>query len=87
MMLARVVRRSYAQATASMLRRVLLGVLLLWAIGDSLLTYRDAVQRSAPYWLVSLLAAMSLFASLVFVGLFFLAWDWLAKRSQASIRK
>lgn len=66
----------YTQATATRLRRVVFSVLLVWAVTLGVLT-----ARMMPTAALGLLGGvLSLFASLLFIGLVAMVWDWLGRR-------
>lgn len=70
----------YAQATATRLRRIVFSGLLLWALVDAILTFRDWHRGGLATWLAITALVLSLCLSLLFLGFLALAWDWLARR-------
>lgn len=68
----------YRQAPASRARFVAFAVLLLWALRDAVLTFRD--WGPLPLWTRLCEFLGSLFLGLLLMGLIALAWDWLARR-------
>jgi hypothetical protein len=69
----------YRQATATVLRRVVFSLLLLWALTDAALTLRDW-HRGLPMWVTVIGFFLSFFTSLLFIGLLTLIWDWFVRR-------
>ncbi len=69
----------YRQATATKLRCVVFSILLLWALTDSVLTFRDWHDLPLFFRLCGLVG--SFLGSFVFIGVLALAWDWLARRT------
>jgi membrane protein YdbS with pleckstrin-like domain len=67
----------YSQATASKSRRIAFSILLAWAILNAVLTFHDWPK---PWWLEVGGFVMSLLASLLFIGVLILVWDWVARR-------
>jgi hypothetical protein len=68
----------YRQATASKVRCVVFSVLLLWALYDSVMTFRNWGDLPLFFRVCGFVGSFLL--SFLFVGLIALAWDWLARR-------
>jgi hypothetical protein len=68
----------YLQATASKIRRAVFSVLLIWALADSVLTFRDWKELPPFFRLCGFVGSFLL--SFLFIGLLALAWDWIAHR-------
>jgi len=63
---------------ARMIKRLVFAVLVLWALIDSVLTFRAWHELSIWYRLLGLLG--SLFVSSLFIGVAYVTWDWLARK-------
>ena len=61
------------------LRRVVFGLLLGWALSDAVLSAFEAPRAlQSPAWVGIVVFFLSLGWSLIFVAVVFLAWNWIA---------
>ena len=70
---------TYLQATATRPRRAVFSILLVWALVDAVLTF----CAEPTGWIAIALSIFSLLASLWFVGLIAMDWDWITRRRNA----